>query len=389
MKRIYVSTPSRLCLFGEHQDYLGLEVIACAINLRFSARIQEREDKIIHISIRDSKIDTLGMINTDQLYETFEINLEDPIIYRNNRDYLKSSVNILLKQGIPLHGFSIKMDSEIPIGKGMCSSSTMIVVLIKALLEGMEHPLRNDMEKIAHLAFQAEVEEFDEPGGMMDHYVSALGGFVNLDFEGGKTTPSKIKTIIPGCFILFDSKEQKNTTAVLASAKIPTIKALEQINLNKSKFSKLNGISSTAELFINDFDLAEFQLEEQQRKVLQANKNNYRILLEAKAMLNSGNIDDVRFGALLSEHHCNLRDGLGVSTATIEIILKTAIEQGALGGKVNGSGGGGCCFVYAKEEDEQRILKAVLDKGYPGKILKQDTGLRVDSVEEIVNEKLI
>ena len=27
---ITVSTPSRICLFGEHQDYLGLEVIASA-----------------------------------------------------------------------------------------------------------------------------------------------------------------------------------------------------------------------------------------------------------------------------------------------------------------------------------------------------------------------
>lgn len=30
---IKISTPSRLCLFGEHQDYLGLDVIALAIDL--------------------------------------------------------------------------------------------------------------------------------------------------------------------------------------------------------------------------------------------------------------------------------------------------------------------------------------------------------------------
>lgn len=34
-KKICVSTPSRICLFGEHQDYLGLEVIASAIDMRF------------------------------------------------------------------------------------------------------------------------------------------------------------------------------------------------------------------------------------------------------------------------------------------------------------------------------------------------------------------
>jgi len=31
---IRVSSPGRVCLFGEHQDYLGLDVIAAAINLR-------------------------------------------------------------------------------------------------------------------------------------------------------------------------------------------------------------------------------------------------------------------------------------------------------------------------------------------------------------------
>ena len=50
-RAIKVSNPSRLCLFGEHQDYLGLEVVAVAINLRFSAEITPREDSIIKIKM--------------------------------------------------------------------------------------------------------------------------------------------------------------------------------------------------------------------------------------------------------------------------------------------------------------------------------------------------
>ncbi len=30
-KHIRVTAPGRICLFGEHQDFLGLPVIACAI----------------------------------------------------------------------------------------------------------------------------------------------------------------------------------------------------------------------------------------------------------------------------------------------------------------------------------------------------------------------
>lgn len=103
-EKIRVSTPSRLCLFGEHQDYLGLEVIAVAINLRFRAAIERRNDSIIHIRIRDSRLNRLDATNKEQLYQTVEIDLKKPIKYRSNRDYLLSCIN-LLHRGIPANRF--------------------------------------------------------------------------------------------------------------------------------------------------------------------------------------------------------------------------------------------------------------------------------------------
>jgi len=40
-------------------------------------------------------------------------------------------------------------------------------------------------EHVADLAHRAEVVEFREPGGKMDHYTSALGGTVWIQFAGG------------------------------------------------------------------------------------------------------------------------------------------------------------------------------------------------------------
>ena len=54
------------------------------------------------------------------------------------------------------------------------------------------------------------------------------------------------------------------------------------------------------------------------------------------------------------------------------------MENGAYGGKINGSGGGGCCYVYAPRDKAEDIIKAVEAMGYPGKILVQDTGVRCD-----------
>ncbi len=365
---IRVSTPSRLCLFGEHLDYLGLEVIAVAINLRFSAKITARDDSLIKIRIRDSSIDTLNVENTDGRYDTYEFDIAKPIPYENNRDYLKSTVNVLLRAGYPLTGADIQMDSEIPIGKGMCSSSTMIVVLTKALLESIGHADAENPEKIARLAFDAEVTEFGEPGGMMDHYTSAIGSLVNLSFPSGETEVYPLSGKLGGRFILFDSLQQKDTTRVLGNAKTPALEAIAAL----SEY----GITSVRD-FTDDVNMPLLdRLDADHKRVLSAAVDNYRILLEAKKLLSADCIDDAAVGKLISRHHANLRDGLQISTPRIEEILNTALACGALGGKINGSGGGGCGYVYAREEDCTKIMKAIENLGYPTKMLMQDTGVR-------------
>jgi len=41
-----VSAPGRICLFGEHQDYLGLPVITVAINLRIAIEGRPVKEKV-------------------------------------------------------------------------------------------------------------------------------------------------------------------------------------------------------------------------------------------------------------------------------------------------------------------------------------------------------
>ena len=101
---IQVSTPSRICLFGEHQDYLGLEVIASAINLRFSTRAEKRSDDLLKIRIRDKSICELGAKNTENKYEEYVIDLSKELVYESKRDYFKSIVNVLRKAGFTIPG---------------------------------------------------------------------------------------------------------------------------------------------------------------------------------------------------------------------------------------------------------------------------------------------
>lgn len=373
-RKIYVSTPSRICLFGEHQDYLGLEVIATAIDLRFYATATERSDQLVRIKIRDISLDYLGASNTSRLYEEKVIDLTKPIVYEHKRDYLKSAINILLKKGYPItHGYDIIMDSEIPIGKGMSSSTTMIMALIKVLLEMVDSPDKDNPEKIALLGFQAEVKEFGEPGGLMDHYTSAIGNLVHLKFNN-PTEIEKIPKTIPGTFILFDSLESKNTLKVLSKAKNPVVEGLKEL--------EQYGITCIRD-FIDDKSKLKYlnDLDDTKQHKIRANIDNHKILKEAESMLKSSSFSPRDFGSLLKRHHANLRDKLNISTPVIESILETAYKNGALGGKINGSGGGGCAYVYAYEEDCERIIESVKNIGYPGKIIIPDSGIRKDKEE--------
>ena len=81
-----VITPGRICLFGEHQDYLGLPVIALAISLHSSISVSKRKDRKI-------------IINMPDLDQVEEFSLDD-LNYLKDRDYFKSAMNVCLKEGL-------------------------------------------------------------------------------------------------------------------------------------------------------------------------------------------------------------------------------------------------------------------------------------------------
>ena len=82
MTNLCISAPGRICLFGEHQDYLGLDVIAAAIDLRITIRGRRRADRRFVIDLPD-----LGTAE--------EIVLKGELAYANKRDYLRSVLNVL------------------------------------------------------------------------------------------------------------------------------------------------------------------------------------------------------------------------------------------------------------------------------------------------------
>jgi mevalonate kinase len=70
------------------------------------------------------------------------------------------------------------------------------------------------------------------------------------------------------------------------------------------------------------------------------------------------NNDIFRIGDLMNINH-GLLSGIGVSTMKLEILVHTARQNGALGAKLTGAGGGGCMIALAEEMDIPEIERAI------------------------------
>ena len=352
IQELKVSTPGRVCLFGEHQDYLNLPIIACAISLRVHIEGNKRSDKIIDIKLPD--------INER---ETFS--LDFPLKYGKERDYFKSALNVLNRKGFTFSGgIDCSVKGEIPINAGTSSSSALIIAWVNFLAQMSDQAKQLNPEEIAYFAYEAEVLEFTEPGGIMDQYSTAIGGIIFLE-SYPEVKVERINANL-GAFVLGDSGEPKDTKYILARVKNQIQDVSKELQKKHSEFS-LQTIKA------DDLDHYAQELNHEQLLLLKGTIKNREITWRAKNLLTKSSLDRKEIGKLLTEHQNVLRDILKISTPKIDRMIDSAIKAGAYGAKINGSGGGGCMFAYAPQNTEG-VKRAIEKEGGKAYIIYADKG---------------
>jgi len=359
---ITVSVPGRICLFGEHQDYLKLPVITAAINLRVRITGKSVDSKDITLHLPDLKEEKhLRLPPYGRL-----------MAYEEERDYYRSVINVLKKHGVEImKGCECTVRGNIPINSGTSSSSALNVAWCRFLLavhSSAPPEILNNPERIARLAYLAEVEEFGEPGGMMDHYATALGGVLYLQFNDQVTIERLTANL--GTFVLGDSQEPKDTKGILKRVKQGILDAVSMIRAHDPDFDLAKVPAGGAERYLSLLNL-------NQAEVLEGALRIRDLTRQALQILRAESIDDATVGRLLAKHQDLLRDYLRISTPKIDRMLTAAMKAGAAGGKINGSGGGGCMFAYAPS-DPEKIARAIELEGGKAYIVKVDQGLCID-----------
>ena len=349
-----VNAPGRVFLFGEHSDYLGLEVISAALDKRINFEITMRSDKQIIVNYLD-------------LHKRDNFNFEEKIEYNHKRDYLRSAFNVLARKNIiPLTGAEITVSGDIPIAAGLSSSSALAVASVITIAKLAKKSL--DKREIANYAFEAEVLEFGESGGMMDHIASIFGGIIHVDF-GDQIEITPLPSNITG-FVIGDSLEKKKDT--VGDLRMIRNNVEKGYNILKKKITDFSHRKTSIQTVLEHSN----SLSDICKQMTETTICNRDLTRKALKILSNENPNPETIGKMLDEHHELMRDGLMRSTEKIEKLIQVAKDAGALGGKINGSGGGGTMLAYAPGK-EKKVAQALEKAGGVPYIIKISEGAKL------------
>ena len=363
---INIKAPGRICLFGEHQDYLNYPVISMAIS------------KYIYLEaerISEPKF----LINQPDIGTSIELLLNSgELEYTSNRDYLVSGYNQFVRRNCKFEkGYKIKITGDIPINAGVASSSALVIAWLYFL--NLISGKNLDSFQIALEGYNTEVKEFKEGGGMMDHFNSVFGNLIFLKPKIPKPNLFVYNLPLEG-FVLGNSKEKKATVEDLLKTKNATLKAFKILREILPDFNQFYTKLEDIEPYL-------VNLKKEYKQKIVGNIINRDITYNAKKLIDKQyslitkkkkkNIDIgfyQELGNLLNLHQQQLSENIQISTERINKILQNCLNSGAFGGKINGSGFGGTMFALLPNK-EQLIKNAIEEAGGEGFIIETSSGV--------------
>lgn len=325
-KKIISKAPGRICLFGDHQDYLGLPIIATTINNEINLEATQNRNREFKIIKKD-----LGLL--DVIPIDFEFDSDE-------KDFFKIALNVLKDfECKPDIGYDINITSKIPINSGLSSSSALIVAWVNFLLNTFtDYEVTSNL--LAEISYRIEVLEVGGSGGKMDQYTIAYGKTIYLD--------TKTDIIIPFNHKLCDmivgvSNQSKDTQGLLKKLKENALKSIQIVKKHYNDFSFTN---------IDNVDLNKCLsfLDDNLKPFFRAALGNYRTTIKAKNEFQKDQLDIDKIADLINIHHSFLKNDLKITTREIDDMINIATDNGSIGSKIVGSGGGGSIICLSKDQ---------------------------------------
>jgi len=303
---IITRTPFRISFVGGGSD-LGAfyrrspgAVLSTTINkyMYISSHRFFEEDKV---RIKYSRTETHQDIN----------DIEHPIVKEVLR---KFDVNGALE---------ISSIADVPAGTGLGSSSSFTVGLLHNMYT--KSSVFTTKEQLAGEACEIEIERLGEPIGKQDQYAAAYGGLNMITFRPNESVD------------------------------------VEPIHLKRSTYESLG---SNLMMFYTGLQRRTSSILTEQRENMRE-EHKFSTLQKMVALVNEMRdalyADELtEFGNLLHRNWVLKKElASKISNPELNKLYDTALNNGAIGGKVLGAGGGGFLLMYCEKEDQDNVRKAL------------------------------
>ncbi len=294
----------KVILFGEHFVVHGVPGIVSAIDSTTDAEVKRISEGI---AINDERKGAKGYTEKKKAHQ-------------------KESMERLLKtMGIDPRGAALEiwLGGNLPGFSGIGASAASSVAIARALAEEYEMDLSD--ERTNEIAYEAEKAYAGTPSGI-DNTAATYGGLIwfRRNLKGGPNTIEKLGLREPVEIII-------GNTGIVANTKEMVAGVADRKKRNPEKYNPLfrqsEELAFAARRALEEFDLR-------------------------------------RVGRLMNENHRLLQE-IEVSCEELDYLVNLAREQGALGAKLTGGGGGGCMVALTPGRKLQTMVAATMEnEGY-------------------------
>lgn len=313
-KRVEVSAPGKLMLFGEHAVIYNRPCIVTAVDQRMRVSAELTETKFLRIEAPDVGVQAY----TEPIGS--DANTELPKGARFTGTAVR---NFCSDYGIG-SGVTIRTKSEFSSEFGFGSSSAVTTAVLKALSELLGVEISN--KELFELSYRT-VLDVQGLGSGFDLAAAIWGGTIYFKSGGSEIAPLDVK----------DLPLTVGYTGIKADT--PTlVRRVEDFYRRHENLA--NRIFDTIS-----------EIVEQARDSL--------------ANLDIGDLGD------LMNMNQGLLDSLGVNSLELSKLIYGARQAGAVGAKLSGAGGGDCMIALSLDEHKELVERSIAGLG--GKVLKIKT----------------
>lgn len=303
MAQIIQKAPGKIILFGEHAVVYGKPAIAVPIMQCYTTvTIQPliHEHNIVQIQAPD-------------------IGLNCPLSDLDPEHPFAIIISLVAMLGSLQHlpGMQIHIHSMLPVAAGLGSGASVSVALAKALCSFFSIPFTN--QDISDIAFEAEKRYHGTPSGIDNTVIAFERG---IFFQREKPV-EWLNIAQPTHLLIVNSGQEKSTKGMVERVR-------ERFNQSPQLIQPI--LDQIGE-----------------------------IAVQARSYLKLGNAP--LLGSLMVRNHRLLQE-LGVSTRGLDRMVELAMENGALGAKLSGAGGGGNMIILMDPATAPRLNQIFTQTGY-------------------------